>query len=44
MSVEATPRELEVELEAGDAVAGAAELEVHVAEVILAADDVGEEL
>ena len=35
--------ELEVELEAGDSLFGSAELEVHVAEVILAADDVGQQ-
>ena len=35
--------QLEVELEAGDARVGAAELEVHVAVVILAAEDVGED-
>jgi len=36
--------ELEVQLEAGDALASAAKFEVHVAEVVLGADDVGEEL
>ena len=35
--------ELEVELEAGHACVGAAELEVHVAIMILAAEDVGED-
>ena len=35
--------QLEVELESGDSVAGAADLEVHVAEVVLGADDVGEQ-
>lgn len=35
--------QLEVELESGDSVAGAADLEVHVAKVVLGADDVGEQ-
>ncbi len=35
---------LQVELEAGDAVLGAAEFEVHVAEVIFGTDDVGEQV
>ncbi len=35
--------DLDVELDGGDAVAGAADFEVHVAEVIFLADDVGEE-
>ena len=34
---------LEVELDAGDPVAGAGDLEVHVAEEVLLADDVGDE-
>jgi hypothetical protein len=34
---------LEVELDAGDALAGAGDLEVHVAEEVLFADDVGDE-
>ena len=34
---------LDVELDGGDAVAGAADFEVHVAEVIFLADDVGEQ-
>ena len=36
--------ELEVELVAGDAFAGAAEFEVHVAEEVFAADDVEQHL
>ena len=43
MSLRRDAGELEVELEAGDAVVGAAEFEVHVAVVIFAAEDVGEE-
>ena len=35
--------DLEVELDAGDAAAGAGHLEVHVAEVVLVAHDVGQE-
>ena len=35
--------DLEVELDAGDAAAGAGDLEVHVAEVIFVAHDVGEQ-
>ena len=35
--------DLDVELDRGDAVAGAAYLEVHVAEVIFLAEDVGQE-
>ena len=42
-NLQADARQLEVELEAGDAARGAAELEIHVAEMIFAADDVGEE-
>ena len=34
---------LDVELDRGDAVARAADLEVHVAEVVFLADDVGEQ-
>ena len=37
------PFGLDVELDGGDAVARAADLEVHIAEVIFLADDVGEE-
>ena len=37
------PEVLEVELDAGDASLGAGDLEVHVAEVVLVADDVGQE-
>ena len=35
--------DLEVELDAGDAAAGAGDLEVHVAEVVLVAHDVGQQ-
>ena len=34
----------EVELETGDAVIGAAQLEIHVAEMVLGADNVGKKL
>ena len=37
------PLVLEVELDAGDAALGAGDLEVHVAEVVLVADDVGQQ-
>ena len=37
------PAKLQVELETGDALLGAAELEVHVAEMVFAADDIGEQ-
>ena len=36
--------DLDVHLQRGDAVAGAGDLEIHVAEVILVAEDVGEHL
>jgi hypothetical protein len=41
--VEVQAAGLEVELDAGDALAGAGDLEVHVAEEVLLADDVGDE-
>jgi hypothetical protein len=41
--LEAQAAGLEVELDAGDALAGAGDLEVHVAEEVLFADDVGDE-
>ena len=44
MSACGRPRELEVELEAGDALLGAGDLAVHVAEGVFPADDVGEQL
>ena len=37
------PRDLQVELDAGDAVLRAGHLEVHVAEVVFVADDVGQQ-
>ena len=37
-------RDLDVHLQRGDAVLGAGDLEVHVAEVVLVAEDVGEHL
>ena len=37
------PSILEVELDAGDAAAGAGDLEVHVAEVVFVAHDVGQQ-
>src|SRR6476469_9870820 len=41
--VERDPRDLDVHLQVGDALVGAGDLEVHVAEVILDAGDVGED-
>ena len=36
--------QFQIELEAGDAVVGAAEFEIHVAEMIFGADDVGQQV
>ena len=41
--VEGETLDLEVELEAGDAVLGAGDLEVHIAEVVFRTEDVGED-
>ena len=41
--VEGDARDLDVHLEGGDPVLGAGDLEVHVAEVILDAGDVGQD-
>ena len=39
-----TPGKLEIELESGDAGFGSANFEIHVAEMIFGADDVGQQL
>ena len=39
-----TPFDLDVHLQRGDAIARARDLEIHVAEVVLIAEDVGEHL
>ena len=38
--IETEPRKFEIELEAGNALVGATELEVHVAEVVLGAENI----
>ena len=38
-----TPGKFQIELETGDAGVGAAKFEIHVAEMIFGADDVGEQ-